>query len=297
MNLALIKTLTTLNQKQLYNVLLKFLKQKEYKNIKKNEHFILAEGKLPVCLIAHMDTVFSKPQNEDNFIYDPKKKILWGIGGSGFDDRAGIAGIIELLERGLRPHVLFTDLEEVGGIGAQELVTKYSKWPFQTKCNALIELDRANRKDAVYYQCNNEDFENYIESFGFEFDYGTFSDISVIAPVWKIAAVNLSIGYEMEHTPNELLHIDWFDETIDKVEELLLNSNNGMKHYKYIAKVYPKIPYNYNVNTNCLICGIPLNATNSQDIYDEEYPYKVCKTCYDTYYSTDEIPFDFYENL
>lgn len=244
MNLKLIRTLTAVSQKKLYNILVRFLKRSGYMNIIKGPGFILAEGEYPICLIAHLDTVFPHPQKEENFIYDPEKKILWGIGGSGFDDRAGVAGIIEIVERGYCPHILFTDLEEVGGIGAQELTIKYPKWPFKTECHALIELDRANHKDAVYYQCDNKDFEDYIESFDFEFDCGTFSDISIIAPTWGIAAVNLSIGYEMEHTPNELLHTDWFDETIDKVENILLNSQN-MKHYKYIEKSYPQILYTY----------------------------------------------------
>lgn len=293
MNLDLIKNLTTMNQSQLSKILYKFLKDKGYTNIKKNEFFIMAEGELPICLIAHMDTVFTQPQHKNNFIYDQEQKILWGVGGSGFDDRAGIAGIIEVLEHGFRPHILFTNYEETGGIGAEELVKRYSKWPFSTSCHALVELDRQGYKDAVYYRCNNPEFEIYIESFGFEFAYGSFSDISIIAPAWKIAAVNLSIAYEFEHSPNELLHTDWFDETIEKVEEILSKSKS-MKHYKYIQKAYNKISYPFTiVNNNCLICGSPVNASNSKEIYDEEFPYRVCNQCYNTYYLTDETPFDF----
>lgn len=287
MNLDLMKTLTTLNQKQMRKVLLKFLKDKGYKNIKKNKHFILAEGEVPVCLIAHIDTVFKWVQVQDNFIYDQEQHILYGIGGSGFDDRAGIYAIITLLQRGHRPHILFTDLEEVGGVGAHELIERYTKWPFKTPCNALIELDRANEKDAVYYSCNNEEFEIYIESFGFEYEFGTFTDISVIMPIWKIAGVNLSVGYCNEHTESEILHTDWLDATIDKVEELLLNSKS-MKKYKYIpSQTIYKRPYKISANT-CLICGAPLDEHNRRDIYDEEFPYSVCESCYNQYYITDE---------
>jgi putative aminopeptidase FrvX len=291
MNLELMKQLTTFNVPQLYKVLLKFLRAHGYKNIKKGSTFIMAEGDLPVCLIAHMDTVFHHVQDKENFIYDSEKHILWGIRGSGFDDRAGIYAIIELIQCGYRPHVIFTDGEEVGGIGANDLVTRYTKCPF--KCNMLIELDRANEKDAVYYNCDNPEFENYIESFGFITDWGTFSDISIIAPVWKIAAVNLSVGYEWEHTPNELLHTDWLDATIDKVEELLGNVKDSKK-YKYIPT---KMKYHYmrplfqTNTTECLICGTKLNKNNTQPIYDEEFPYCVCSSCYAQYYLTDEHPF------
>lgn len=294
MNLDLIKTLTTLNQKQIYKVLFRFLKSKGYNNIKKGEHFILAEGQNPVCLVAHIDTVFRQPQRRENFIYDAEQHILWGVGGSGFDDRAGIYAIIELIQRGRRPHVIFTDLEEAGGIGASELVQRYTKFPFKSKCNALIELDRANEKDAVYYSCDNESFASYIESFGFEYDWGTFSDISIISPAWGIAAVNLSVGYRHEHTESEVLHTDWLDATIDKVDELLLNSST-MKKYKYIPckitnRVYPRFAIKPN---ECLICGTKLNSTNTVSIYDDDFPYCVCNACYAQYYLTDETPSPF----
>ena len=290
MNLELIKNLTTVNQNQLSKILYRFLKDKGYTNIKKNEFFILAEGDLPICLIAHMDTVFKEPQRMNNFIYDQERHILWGVGGTGFDDRAGIAAIIEVLEHGFRPHILFTNYEESGGIGADELVKRYTKWPFKTSCHALVELDRANEKDAVFYSCENYDFMKYIESFGFKFDVGTFTDISIIMKVWKIVGVNLSVGYEFEHSPNELLHLDWLDATIEKVEKILSNSSN-MKHYKYIPyQIKPKVHIK---NDECLICGTPLNEFNSQHIYDEEFPYCVCSSCYKQYYLTDETPFDF----
>lgn len=267
---------------QLYKILLKFLNKKGYTNIKKGQYFILAEGNIPICLIAHMDTVFPFPQDSDNFLYDPEKKILWGVGGSGFDDRAGIAGIIELLERGFRPHILFTDCEEVGGIGAQELVARYTKFPFKSGCKALIELDRANENDAVYYRCENEKFEEYIESFGFEFAQGTFSDISIIAPVWKIAAVNLSIGYEMEHSPNELIHIDWFESTIEKVESILSNVDS-MKKYKYIPRVFSQGKY-------CKMCGRrlrqDLSGLNAEEFIDH---YGICDKCYSQVYSINNL--------
>ena len=111
MNLSLIKKLCVVKKIELYNVLFKYLKKYGYKNIIAKPKYIMAEGDLPICLIAHMDTVFSQPQKKENFIYDQEQKILWGMGGSGFDDRAGIYAIIELLERGLRPHVIFTDGE------------------------------------------------------------------------------------------------------------------------------------------------------------------------------------------
>lgn len=281
-SLELLKLLTTFDTNKLYKFLVKFLFKHGYKKIRRKPHFILAEGNISICLIAHMDTVFHWNQSKDNFIYDSEKQILWGIGGSGFDDRAGIAAIIELIKRGYHPHIIFTDLEEVGGIGAEELVSTYTKCPFKN-CKFLIELDRANQKDAVYYRCCNMDFENYIEHFDFEFDYGSFSDISIIAPAWKMAAVNLSVGYCFEHTPNELIHIDWFNSTIDKVESILKDAQYAKK-YKYIPMNYNHYQSSFMNENVCLMCGTPLNPANIKVIDDNDLPYCVCSSCYKDYF-------------
>ncbi|MBO6179870.1 MAG: hypothetical protein J6O04_11890 [Selenomonadaceae bacterium] len=44
------------------------------------------------------------------------------------------------------------------------------------------------------------DFKNYITLKGYRTAFGSFSDISVIAPALDVAAVNLSSGYYYAHT-------------------------------------------------------------------------------------------------
>lgn len=278
------KHLTELPVNKLYGVLVKFLRTHGYKKIVRDKSFIMAEGIDPICLIAHMDTVFKVQPNEEEFIYDQEKTILWSPYGSGFDDRAGIYSIIELIQRGYRPHVIFTDLEEVGGVGATALVEKNPKCPF-TKCHALIQLDRANEKDSVFYSCDNKKFEKFINQYGFETDWGTFSDISVIAPAWRIAAVNLSIGYLDEHSRSERLVCAWTDNTIDKVSKII-EDINCVEQFEYIPE---KIEYfhfhRYSDFSTCLLCGKSLTPQTRYEIYDTEYPYAVCKDCYNKYYT------------
>ena len=173
-------------------MLVRYLKSKGYKKIISTNMYIIAEGELPVCLIAHIDTVFSKPPV--TFYFDKEQNVLWSPDGLGTDDRAGIYAIINLIEAGYRPSLIFTDMEEKGGIGASSLIQKYPDCIFPD-CRALIQLDRQGEKDCVFYDCDNDDFVSLIESYGFSEEWGTFTDISIIAPAWKIAAVNLSIGY------------------------------------------------------------------------------------------------------
>lgn len=288
MDLELLKKLCCLNEAQIHNVLLNMVKKKYQKYWHENE-FIMAEGDIPICLLAHMDTVFPQPPNIDEFYYDADKTVLWSPYGSGFDDLAGIYIIIELVLMGYKPHLIFTHGEEIGGVGAYSIIQNFENCPFK-KCKALIQLDRAHEKDCVFYNCDNSKFTKYIEKFGFVEARGTFSDISIIAPQWGIAGVNLSVGYEFEHTSNELLHCNWCDNTINKVENILLKAKE-MPYFKYIFKEYP---YQYNNlgdfenEYHCLICNKKIKPKNRVLIQDQEFPYYVCKNCYNLYYIEDE---------
>lgn len=313
MNLELIKSLCNLQVNKLYGMLVKFLYKKGYKKIYRNAHYIMAEGDIPVCLLAHMDTVFKYLPDPDEYFYDQEKKMLWNPCGSGFDDRAGIYSIITLLETGFRPHIIFTDLEEIGGKGAAELVRRFPHCPFK-ECKMLIQLDRAYEKDCVFYNCDNQEFIDFIESYGFEFSIGSFTDISVICPKWGIAGVNLSVGYLEEHSYVERLNCDWCDATIERVIRLLSEAEEAPS-FDYIEK-QPLFTYNYNKysvtgaedNNNgfcCVICGKPITSYKDARFYSMDgFNYCICRDCEETYggedntvaYSPSEddepVPFD-----
>ena len=89
-----------------------------------------------------------------------------------------------------KPYILFTEDEEVGGVGAKKFAAAYDKneiEPIDVKY--LIELDRKGCNDMVFYECDNEEFEKYIGKFGWDSRYGTYSDICSVAPVIGKAAV------------------------------------------------------------------------------------------------------------
>lgn len=298
MNLKLIQKLCRMNVPSLKKLLIKYLYSKKYTNIIKNDDYIIAEGDLPVCLIAHMDTVFYSLPTQ--FFFDANKKVLWSPEGAGFDDRAGIYAILMILESGYKPSIIFTNLEESGCLGAEALIKNFPKCLFK-ECKFLIELDRANKNDCVFYDCDNSAFENYIKSFEFETDWGTFSDISTIAPAWEIAAVNLSVGYYLEHTKSEYLKCNELDETINKVKKILDKSLEAVS-YTYIPcnyfKTFNSTLNHLNVNgldddedleksclNKCLICGEKQNNFNKiHYISDPEYPYIICDSCFNQYY-------------
>ena len=230
-DLFILKTILRQTQDELYNFLVKFLKIKYDKvDCQESRTYIAAEGDIPIVLIAHLDTVFIDSSRKNMVIfYDQEKKVMWSPNGLGTDDRAGVAMILKLLnETELRPHILFTTHEESDAEGACEAAVAM---PFK-KINYCIELDRQGYNDSVYYDCDNKEFEKYINNFGFCTQEGTFTDISIICPEWKVAGVNLSVGYCYEHSYIEHFAFNSWYETYNKLCKMLIDKGN--KHWKYI---------------------------------------------------------------
>jgi hypothetical protein len=217
-----------LYQSSLLKVMKHYLKSK-YDRVITTKDYIVAVGDIPVALVAHADTVFKKPPQR--IFYDKQKNVMWSPEGLGADDRAGVFAIIQIIKSGLRPTVIITTDEEKGGIGASALVRNMPKPP--TDLKYIIQLDRQGSMDCVFYDCLNKDFEKYVESFGFVTDFGSFSDISVLCPAWKVAGVNLSIGYYDEHSVSETLYIGHMNSTILKVKNMLRDAKRA-DSYIYI---------------------------------------------------------------
>lgn len=227
---SLLKSILKLNEDSLKKGLRKYLDKYYSENkILETKEYLIALGDIPIALIAHLDTVhMEKPVD---IFYDRYENVIWSPEGLGADDRAGVYSIIQIISSGLRPTVIFTTGEEIGGIGASKLVKDYLEMPVDLKY--IIELDRRGEQQCVFYNCGNKDFVKYIESFGFEASHGTFTDISIICPKWEIAGVNLSVGYENEHSHIEILYVDYMLDTIDKVKAMLIKAEKAPK-FEYI---------------------------------------------------------------
>ena len=182
--------------------------------VQKQKGFLYAAGTLPVLLVAHLDTVHYDPP--ETICYSADGVVMMSPQGIGGDDRAGVYMILRLIQD-LHCHVLFCEAEETGGHGAKAFVQS----GIAPKVNYIVEFDRMGSNDAVYYNCKNEQFEHHICSFGFQTAFGSFSDISILAPKLNLAAVNLSTGYYHAHQPGEYVRLDKVEELIGRVEKLL----------------------------------------------------------------------------
>lgn len=255
------------------------------------EKYLYIQGTTPVLLVAHLDTVFKAPNRE--MYFDPEKNVIWGgATGLGADDRAGVFGIIWLIScYEFRPHILFVEDEEIGGHGSISVIQDNIINPENFKY--VIELDRANAKDCVFYDCANVPFMKYVESFGFDTAHGTFSDISILCPAWGVAGVNLSVGYQNEHSLAEMLTVHWLLETLDKVALMLENAENAERYeYMSVASEFGAC--------HCSYCGA-LTSYSTTMIIPKEYTQggreikKVCLNCMPDHISYCDKCHEFYE--
>lgn len=202
------KTICKMSQNNLKKYVAKQLEE-TYKEVVVDDGFVYAQGKFPVLLVAHMDTVHNKlPQF---FVYDSEKKALSSPQGIGADDRCGIYMILEIIKR-YNCSVLFCEDEEIGAIGAGKFIqTDLAKG---LEFNYIIEFDRKGNNDAVFYNCDNPEFEKFITEEFYQTSFGSFSDISTIAPALGCAAVNLSCGYYNAHTKDEYVVVEEMENSI-----------------------------------------------------------------------------------
>lgn len=280
-DLKLFKNLLEASPEKLMRMLNRILCGR-YSNLTYTGDYLYAIGDIPIGLVAHVDTVFPEPP--EDIYYDREKGVMWSPQGLGADDRAGVFAILKIIQSGLRPTVIFTTNEEVGGLGAAQLVKDFPECPI-SNLKYLIQLDRRGTNDCVFYDCYNEDFITYVESFGFIEAFGTFSDIAELCPAWDVVGVNLSIGYENEHTRYETLHLKPWMATIEKVKRML--KEKDIPDFEYIEYSYSyngtkwgydekyKDWYDYTPHYRCKSCGksfceyevIPTRNKNKKIVY------------------------------
>jgi hypothetical protein len=201
---------------------------KTHNNVYVGDGYVYAQGTFPVLLVAHLDTVHKKLPNM--ILYDFVNDAYSSPNGIGGDDRCGVYMIFEVIKK-FNCSVLFCEDEEIGGIGAHKFIeTDLAK---ELKFNYAIEFDRKGSHDAVFYDCDNPDFEDFITEEFYDTAYGSYSDISTLAPFLKCAAVNLSCGYHNAHTESEYVVAKEMDASIEAACKILKRTTEEDK-FEYI---------------------------------------------------------------
>lgn len=253
MNLNAFKKVCHLTQKELKKYVGQQL-TKTHTSIISGDGFVYAQGEFPVLLVAHLDTVHKQCPTE--IIYDANIGTVYSPQGIGGDDRCGVYMIFEVIKK-FNCSVLFCEDEEIGAVGAEKFIdTKLAKELIGT-FNYIIEFDRKGSNDAVFYDCENPEFEEFITEEFYKYAWGSFSDISYVAPFLKCAAVNLSCGYYDAHTLKESVVIPEMEASIKAACAILARTTEEDK-FEYMEA--PK--------------------RNKTYYFDDYY-----EGCYDEYYS------------
>lgn len=201
--------------------------------------YIYVKGEIPVVLVAHFDTVHKIAPTDNTMFHDLEKNVIWSIDGIGGDDRCGVFSILDILSQGYRPHVMFTWDEEIGCVGSTEMANTLVDYfgdkveEGLSEINFAIQLDRQGFGEAVYYNLDNIEFENYISKFGFKTEWGSYTDICKICPEFKFAGVNVSAGYINEHSNRELIFVDEVFSTQSKIIEILVDQIVSPEFFEY----------------------------------------------------------------
>ena len=186
--------------------------------------YLYAKGEIPVLLVAHLDTVHH--EKADIICFSEDMRYVCSPQGIGGDDRCGVYMIMQII-RDLKCHVLFCEDEETGGQGAR----KFTKSKLHPKVNFIVEMDRRGNNDAVFYGCYNPEFTEFVLSFGFEEKSGSFSDISIVAPHLKTAAVNISAVYYNEHRLYEYVDMLAVENNIRRISQMV---STDTEHFAYM---------------------------------------------------------------
>lgn len=173
------------------------------------------DGAIPVLFSAHLDTVARAAGRIETKIR--KKRIVHTNGKSilGADDGAGCAIICALACAGVPGLYLWTQGEETGGHGMRYALKHNSEQFAGVQC--AIAVDRRGQKDICGYQAGDnhasQEFVSALASqlgMGHGWADGVFTDNSLL--LGRIPEiVNISAGYEAEHTPKESLDLNYLE--------------------------------------------------------------------------------------
>lgn len=185
------------------------------KTIQKDDGYLYAKGTHPVLLVAHLDTVHK--ESPKTVLYSKDGNTIMSLEGIGGDDRCGVIMILDILNK-YDCSVAFFEDEEIGCVGSKLFCKSGIDLSGNNYC---VEFDRKGNNDYVFYKDYNADFEEHIKKFGFKKATGSCSDISYIAPAFKIESVNISCGYFNPHCWYEYVNIADMNDIIKRATKMV----------------------------------------------------------------------------
>ena len=231
------------------------------------------------CLVAHLDTINTKRKNysygsyysngstlstvtstekdrtpevqdilvtERYILLSPERKS--SIQCLGADDRVGVKTILDILEMGLRPHILFTTDEEVGCVGSRKAVEENALEGLKM-ASMLIQIDRGVHErswhEMVTYDFDPESHKEIFDELRktYTMATGSYTDVAVLGPHLDKPIVNVSASYRHEHTTDEFINLDAYEyNTQGLIKFIEWAVKQDTSDWKYVAKYVPPKP-------------------------------------------------------
>lgn len=231
------------------------------------------------CLVAHLDTINTKRKNYSYGSYYSNGSTLSTVTSTekdrtpevqdilvteryillspeckssiqclGADDRVGVKTILDILEMGLRPHILFTTDEEVGCVGSRKAVEENVLEGLKM-ASMLIQIDRGVHErswhEMVTYDFDPESHKEIFDELRktYTMATGSYTDVAVLGPHLDKPIVNVSASYQHEHTTDEFINLDAYEyNTQGLIKFIEWAIKQDTSKWKYVAKYVPPKP-------------------------------------------------------
>lgn len=275
------------------------------------------------CLVAHLDTINTKrknysygsyyatgstlstvtstekdrtPEEEDILVTDhyillsPECKS--SIQCLGADDRVGVKTIIDILEMGLRPHILFTTDEEVGCVGSRKAVEENALEELR-EASMLIQIDRGVHErswhEMVTYDFDPESHKEIFDELRktYTMATGSYTDVAVLGPHLNKPIVNVSASYRHEHTTDEFINLYAYAyNTQGLIKFIKWAQEQDTSDWKYVAKYVPPKPKPVSTRTSSIANFAPKFGLARPSLWErdkgygkaEDYLTEMCKS-------------------
>ena len=224
------------------------IKQTTHMEVIGKGYMIYSKSDIPKpMLCVHLDTINThrdkiKINPKRDFEYDENLGILGLTKDSkltclGGDDRAGVwiaLAMIDYMEASgdYKYDVGFFEDEEIGCLGSTSYHKDIKEIGINTTC--YIGLDRKSGKGAqevALYGDDNQELVSVFNKLGYVTDMGSVTDASNLSG--DVACVNLSVGYDNEHTSSEVLYLHCMVDTLEKLKALKLPTENFAVEYDH----------------------------------------------------------------
>ena len=271
------KELLTLTQNELGNKLVNWLINDYNYDVIDYGYVIQGISEQPNApvLVAHLDTInthrnanettysarltveepVGAPKLEDIIFYNniimlhplsnPKLACL------GADDRCGVKTILDILDMGFRPHILFTTDEEVGCQGSKKAVAEKLLEEF-SEASMLIQVDRGVHEgywnEMVFYNYDKDSIPKIYDELSkyFKLAKGSYTDVATLGPYLNKPIVNISASYMNEHKRTEFISIPAYDKNLEGLTKFLLwLDTQDTSSWEYKTKPIPRTVKTY----------------------------------------------------